>query len=145
MNNFIVVCGAETDHALEIDGPEGSLIAGHSLYKGSVKGFDNAELADFRASAVGTFSNIFFFNFPDPEVAGRGDLSLSSGSDMTFANGDLTFTGLEAVLPTGVDLADVFKDGTDIHATSVSVTTNGADKNAFNWTWASRNSELTAF
>ena len=73
-----------------------------------------AELADFRASAVGSFSNIFFFNFPDPEVAGRGDFSLSTGSDVMFSNGQLTFDQLETILPEGVALSSVFKNGTDI-------------------------------
>ena len=40
LNNFIVVCGNQTDHALEIDGPEGSLLAGHTLTNGTVKGND---------------------------------------------------------------------------------------------------------
>jgi hypothetical protein len=145
VNNFIVVCGAETDHALEIDGPEGSLIAGHTLNNGSVKGFENAELADFRASAVGSFSNIFFFNFPDPAVAGRGDFSLSTGSDAMFTSGLLNFNQLETILPDGVALTSVFKNGTDVHASAVTVKTIGADKNVFTWTWASRNSELTSF
>lgn len=145
LTNFVVVCGAETDHALEIDGPEGTYIAGHTLSNGSIKGADNSELGDFRASAVGSFSNIFFFNFPDPAVAGRGDLSLSSGSDVTFANGDLTFAGLEAILPAGVALTDVFKGGTDVHATSVTTRTVGANASVFGWTWAGQNDQLAGF
>jgi hypothetical protein len=37
LDNFIVICGT-TDHALEIDGPEGTLVAGHTVKNGSVKG-----------------------------------------------------------------------------------------------------------
>ena len=139
LNNFIVVCGAQTDHALEIDGPEGSLLAGHTLTNGTVKGNDASELGDFRSSARGDFNNIYFFGFPDPATDGRGDFSLSSGSDATFAAGDLTFSNLQTTLPTGVALTAVFKAGTDVHATDVAAGANtvGANVSAFaSWTWA---------
>jgi hypothetical protein len=139
LNNFIVVCGNQTDHALEIDGPEGSLLAGHTLTNGTVKGNDASELGDFRSSARGDFNNIYFFGFPDPATDGRGDFSLSSGSDATFAAGDLTFSNLQTTLPTGVALTAVFKAGTDVHATDVAAGANtvGANVSAFaSWTWA---------
>ena len=139
LNNFIVVCGNQTDHALEIDGPEGSLLAGHTLTNGTVKGNDASELGDFRSSARGDFNNIYFFGFPDPATDGRGDFSLSSGSDVTFAAGDLTFSNLQVTLPTGVALTAVFKAGTDVHATDVAAGANtvGANVSAFaSWTWA---------
>jgi hypothetical protein len=139
LNNFIVVCGNQTDHALEIDGPEGSLLAGHTLTNGTVKGNDASELGDFRSSARGDFNNIYFFGFPDPATDGRGDFSLSSGSDVTFAAGDLTFSNLQTTLPTGVALTAVFKAGTDVHATDVAAGANtvGANVSAFaSWTWA---------
>jgi hypothetical protein len=145
INNFVAICGSATDHALEIDGPEGSMLAGHTVKNGSIKGSSVAELGDFRASARGNFNHIYFFNFADPATAGRGDLSLSSGSDVTFAAGDLTFSNLEATLPTGVNLADVFLGGTDVHATDVALGANtvGATTSAFaSWTWASVNGAL---
>lgn len=148
LNNFIVICGADTDHALEIDGPEGTLLDGHTVQNGSVSGSDAAELADFRSSARGAFNNIYFFGFPDPATEGRGDFSLSSGSDVTFADGDLTFSGLQATLPAGVMLTAVFKNGTDAHATDVAAGANtvGATKSAFaTWTWADVDGLLAAF
>lgn len=146
LNNFIVVCGDQTDHALEIDGPEGSLLAGHTLTNGTVKGNDASELGDFRSSARGDFNNIYFFGFPDPATDGRGDFSLSSGSDVTFAAGDLTFSNLQVTLPTGVALTAVFKAGTAVHATDVAAGANtvGANVSAFaSWTWASASGNLT--
>ena len=139
LNNFVVVCGSQTDHALEIDGPEGSLLAGHTLTNGTIKGSSVAELGDFRDEARGAFNNIYFFGFPDPATDGRGDLSLSSGSDVTFAAGDLTFSNLQVTLPTGVALTAVFKAGTAVHATEVAAGANtvGANLSAFtSWTWA---------
>lgn len=147
LDNFIVIAGDDTDHGLEIDGPEGSLLAGHTLVNGSVKGAGNTELGDFRDAARGAFNNIYFFGFPNPADDGRGDLSISSGSDVTFADGDLSFSGLESTLPEGVALADVFKGGTDAHATSVNGSnTVGADKAAFaSWSWAAVAGELADF
>lgn len=148
LTNFIIVCGSETDHALEIDGPEGSLLLGHTLNNGSIKGSSVAELGNFRDAARGTFSDMYFFGFPDPATEGRGDFSLSSGSDATFAAGSLTFSGLEAVLPDGVALDAVFKDGTDVHATSVAAGANtvGANKTSFlTWTWADVDGQLSSF
>jgi hypothetical protein len=61
LDNFIVICGNATDHALEIDGPEGTYLASHTLINGSIKGSYEAEMGDFRACPRGSFSNIFFF------------------------------------------------------------------------------------
>lgn len=151
LDNFIVICGSNTDHALEIDGPEGSYNAAHTLKNGSIKGHPSSEFGDFRASARGTFENLYFFNFPAPadnNNAGRGDLSLSSGSDVTFAEGVLVFKNLEATLKEGVTLQQAFRSGTDVHATVVDLKANtvGADKSAFaGWTWASVAGQLEDF
>jgi hypothetical protein len=148
IDNFIVICGTGTDHGMEIDGPEGILLDGHTLNNGSVKGAANSELGDFRDAARGTFQNIYFFNFPDPATDGRGDFSLSSNSDVTFGDGDLVFGNLQVTSPAGVVLTDVFKAGTDVHATEVAAGANtvGADKAPFaSWTWASVANELTDF
>jgi len=147
LDNFIVVCGSSTDHALEIDGPEGTYLAGHTVKNGSVKGSASSELGDFRSSARGAFDNIFFFGFPDPATDGRGDLSLSSGSDVTFGAGNLTFNNLNVILPANVTLSQVFKNGTDVHATSVtSKGSLGASKTSFmNWTLTASRGQLTDF
>lgn len=141
LDNFVVIAGSETDHALEIDGPEGSYLDGHTVQNGIVKGNAASELGDFRSGARGTFQNIYFFNFPDPSVDGRGDLSISgTDSETNYANGDLIFSNLEITLADGVTLQQVFKSGTDTHASNVAAKTNsfGANVTAFDgWTWAS--------
>ncbi len=140
LDNFIVVAGSETDHALEIDGPEGSFNAGHTLKNGTIKGNGVAELGDFRDGARGTFENIYFFNFADPATTdGRGDLSLSGDKTLaTFAGGNLKFMNLQATLAPGVTLTTVFKGGTAAFATSVAAGANtvGATKTAFASTWS---------
>ncbi len=150
LNNFIVIAGNDTDHTLEIDGPEGAMLAGHTVQNGSIKGSSVAELGDFRAGARGTSQNIYFFNFPDPATSdGRGDFSLSGDATIAnFAAGDLVFSNLQITLADGVELTSVFKNGTDTHATAVAAGANtvGADKTKFtNWTWAYLAGELSDF
>lgn len=150
LNNFIVIGGAETDHSLEIDGPEGSFNAGNVVKNGSIKGSPVSEAGDFRDGARGSFENLYFFGFSDPAASdGRGDLSLSGEKTLaTFTSGALSFSSLEATLPTGVALSTVFKNGTDASATAVATGANsvGADKAAFiGWTWADAAGELADF
>ncbi|RYM35969.1 hypothetical protein ERX46_02945 [Brumimicrobium glaciale] len=149
LDNFIVIAGESTDHALEIDGPEGSFLAAHTLKNGSIKGAANSELGDFRDGARGTFENIYFFGFPNPATDGRGDLSLSGQPSMdNFASGMLNFSNIQVTLPSGVMLTDVFKNGTDVHATNVSEGANtvGADVTPFlGWTLSDKRGELTNF
>jgi hypothetical protein len=149
LDNFIVVAGASTDHAMEVDGPEGTYLDGHTLRNGSIKGNSDTELADFRDGARGTFENIYFFNFPNPAASGRGDLSLSgAGSTDNFANSILNFSNLEITSEAGVVLSDVFKAGTDARATEVATGSNtvGADKTSFiGWTMSDARGQLTDF
>lgn len=145
MDNFVIVCGSNTDHALEIDGPEGSYRDGQTMKNGTVVGFSVSELADFRDGAQGNYENIYFFNFPAPgESDGRGDFSISgTASNDNFANGLLNFANLETTLPANTSLSDVFKAGTDVHATDVTTPTVGADISRFtSWTWAGASGNL---
>ncbi len=153
MDNFIIICGPNTDHALEIDGPEGTFRDGHTFRNGSVKGHPASELGDFRDGAEGTFERIYFFGFPDPATSGgRGDFGLSNRENTTnttdnFANGVLIFNMLEVTSPEGVALSTVFRNGTDVHATEVAAGANtvGADKSVFGWTWAAQSGQLDQF
>lgn len=149
MDNFIVIAGGSTDHGTEVDGPEGTYLDAHTLRNGSIKGDVNSELGDFRDGARATLENIYYFNFPDPATDGRGDLSISGvDSEANFVSGDLSFSNLEVTLPAGVALSDVFKGGTDAHATDVAAGANtvGADKSAFvGWTMSDARGQLTDF
>lgn len=149
LENFIVISGAETDHALEIDGPEGEMEAAHTLRNGSVKGAPTTEIADFRDGILGTFENLYFFGFPDPSADGYGDFSLSGETTLAnFANKSLVFKQLEITLAEGVNLETVFKNGSHVHATAVAIGANtvGADKGSFsNWTWSAQAGELEDF
>ena len=145
LTNFAVVAGSDTDHALELDGPEGSLAGKHTLVDGTCKGqseddednpgniIGNTELGDMRSGAQVQLTDVYFFGFPDPNVAdGRGDFS-ESGCD------DCTYTNLEATLQGTATLADTFKGGSFSAASSVAAgaQTGGADASVLTgWTWA---------
>ncbi len=144
LDNFVVICvpgSNPTDHALEIDGPEGAYLAGHTIKNGTIKGSADSEIADFREGARGTFSNLYFFNFPDPAIGGKGDFALSGTATQTnFTNGNLVFQNLQITAASGVALNAIFLNGTDVHATNVNLGANtvGATLSSFsNWSWAS--------
>lgn len=150
LDNFVIFAGDETDHAFEVDGPEGSYgegaSAGHTIINGTVRGNATAEIADFRDGARATMSHIFFFGFPDPAASGGlGDFSLS-GTETTdnFASGYLAFDALEISLAEGAALDEVFKNGTDAHVTAKAAGTNtvGADLSGLSWTLAALLGEL---
>lgn len=152
LDNFIVLAGDETDHAFEVDGPEGSYgegsSKGHTIINGTVRGSTNAEIADFRDGARATMSHIYFYGFHNPATSGGfGDFSLS-GEETTdnYADGYLTFEALEISLAEGAVLNEVFKNGTDAHVTvkAIGENTVGADKSALSWTLAAILGELDA-
>jgi hypothetical protein len=157
LDNFIVISGINTDHALEIDGPEGAYNAAHTVKNGSVKGHPATEFGDFRSKARGTFENLYFFNFAAPAdtyngvaAAGRGDLSLDTSTvpNFTGTTGPLVFKKMEASLKTGVTLAIAFRNGTDVYAAEAALKANtvGATKAAFvGWTWADKKGQLADF
>lgn len=91
INNFIYIAGADSDHGLEIDGPEGSENAGgqFKMMNGSLKGNAvQSEFADFRSGAQGMVDKLYFFGFNQ-----NADVELDD--DKTSANytaGSLTLT-----------------------------------------------------
>jgi hypothetical protein len=162
LDNFIVISGVNTDHALEIDGPEGTYNAAHTVKNGSIKGHPSTELGDFRSKARGTFENMYFFGFPDPNELitpapavgpfnkGRGDLSLDAATvpNFTGTTGPLVFNKMEVTLLSGVTLTTAFRNGTNAYASEVLVKANtvGATKAAFvGWTWADKANQLADF
>ncbi len=156
ITNSLVIQGPGSDHALEIDGPEGTMEAGYTLDGITLIGSGSStkgEIADFRKSALGNNLNIFVYNFP---AGDDGDISLSSGSDITYGDGNntLTFDNWEIILnssddnilnimPKIGDVRTMIKNtsGEDA-ASAVTSGTVGVDVSAFSWTWSSANELL---
>jgi hypothetical protein len=94
INNFIYIAGADSDHGLEIDGPEGSENAGgqFKLMNGSLKGNAvQSEFADFRSNAQGTVDKLYFFGFND-----AADIELDDdNTSANYASGALILTNLK--------------------------------------------------
>jgi hypothetical protein len=155
VDNFVFVGGADSDHGLEIDGPEGAALGKFMMTNGSLKGFNpGGEYADFRDGAQGTISNTLFFNFSD-----NSDLELDNdGVAANYINGDLVFSGLEfdvshlttgnrtidAIMVDKSTAGDAFTQVTN-NAAVVTTATVGADISKFAWTYAQAKGALTGF
>ncbi|MGW1454030.1 hypothetical protein ACWBC2_03470 [Salegentibacter agarivorans] len=148
ITNALVIQGAESDHALEIDGPEGTFQDAFTIEDLTIIGDPTApsgEIADLRDGARGAFNNVFVRGFNDGQDVEIDD----DGSAANYADGSLSFSAWEVVLPEGVDsVSAIFVDTTEStdfssdasdFATAVEQDeeTVGADLSVFDWTYAS--------
>ena len=147
IENSMVILGITSDHALEIDGPEGSYEAGFTLNNitliGDLTTPKGGAYGDFRSLAMGACNNIYAYGFQ-----GASDVQLDNdGVATNFNNDKLTFGTWEIVLPDGVtDVKDIFVnkaetvtvEGFGDNATAVEkgAQTVGANTGDFNWTFA---------
>ncbi|MCR9065402.1 MAG: hypothetical protein NXI00_15620 [Cytophagales bacterium] len=156
IENSIYIAGADSDHALEIDGPENSINAdGKFIFKNnSLKG-KTGEYADWRSNAQGSLLDNYFFGFSDDADM---ELDDNAGVQANYLAGNIVISGNEFVLPAAVtSLASIFKDTfatgddakfkADMTAKNAAVTakTKGADVAQFGWTFASHKGALTGF
>ncbi len=152
IDNAVVVLGANSDHAFEIDGPEGSATGSFSLKNVTIIGnqiTEDGEYADYRSNAMGSTENIYAYGFKS-----SSDVELDNdGVATNYNNGLLSFGTWEIVVPTGVENAsDVFvKKGstvtvTDFGSTATAVTqganTVGATTSLLSWTYATTKAGL---
>lgn len=148
ITNALVIQGAESDHALEIDGPEGTFEDAFTIQDLTIIGDPNApsgEIADLRDGAMGTINNVYVRGLNADQ-----DLEIDDeGSAANYNNGSLSLAAWEVVLPDGVsNVADIFNDTTgntslstdaENFATAIDQDqeTVGADLSVFGWTYAS--------
>jgi len=168
IDNAVVVQGEISDHALEIDGPEGSAMGSFTLTNATLIGLSeniaDGEIADYRSGATGNTNNILITGF-----TGVGTTTDDDGDEVNFqlsdveldndgvaANytaGSLVFSAWEVILPMGVTTsAEIFDDRSDVGSTfevdaatfSMAVTTGtvGANTSAFSWTYANAKAGL---
>ncbi|PTM11825.1 MAG: hypothetical protein DA407_00710 [Bacteroidetes bacterium] len=108
IDNAVVVLGDFSDHAFEIDGPEGSATGSFTLQNATIIGntvTENGEYADYRSGATGATNNIYAYGFK-----ASSDIELDNdGVATNYNDGLLTFGTWEIVLPAGVtDVVNVF-------------------------------------
>ncbi|WP_298756358.1 hypothetical protein [uncultured Psychroserpens sp.] len=146
IDNAVVVLGDFSDHAFEIDGPEGSATGSFTLQNATIIGntvTENGEYADYRSGATGFTNNVYAFGFK-----ASSDVELDNdGVATNYNTGDLTFGAWEIVLPTGVtDVTSIFVNKaetvmvTGFGSTATAVTeganTVGATTSSLSWTYA---------
>ena len=146
IDNAVVVLGDISDHALEIDGPEGTASGAFTLTNATIIGNTttaNGEYADYRSNAQGNTSNIYAFGFKD-----SSDVELDNdGVATNYNTGLLTFGPWEIVLPEGVtDVEAIFANKaetvtvTGFGSTATAITegsqTVGAITSNLSWTYA---------
>ena len=146
IDNAVVVLGDFSDHAFEIDGPEGTATGSFTLQNATIIGntvTENGEYADYRSNAMGTTSNIYAYGFKD-----SSDIELDNdGVATNYNDGLITFGTWQIVLPTGVtNAADIFVNKaenvtvTGFGSTATAVTqgsqTVGATTANLSWTYA---------
>ena len=141
IDNFVYVAGPNSDHGLEIDGPEGKTGSGFTASNGSLYGM-SAEIADFRDSAMGNIQNIYITGFDD---AGDWEIDETGGAH-NYENGLLNFASIEIDMTNYTadkTLAQIFMDKSgaltawdpSTFATVVTAPTVGADESKLAWTY----------
>tara|TARA_R110000851_G_scaffold4768_2_gene19731 strand:+ start:2977 stop:4419 length:1443 start_codon:yes stop_codon:yes gene_type:complete len=156
IDNSLVIAGEASDHAFEIDGPEGSITGSFTLQNTTIVGSATAadgEYADYRSNAMGTTKNIYAIGFQ----AGK-DVELDANDvAQNFLDGKLTFEAWQIVgFNNSIFSEKVLKDdaGNDVQSTIIldptfteraatwttqvtaGAETVGADLSVFSWTYA---------
>lgn len=133
LDNFIVINPG--DECMELDGPEGSMEATHTIKNGSVQAMDAEGLVDLDDNSLVNIMAVYFFD-------------LTEGQDFDLNPPGLTASDLQATIPDGYTVADFFLDGSDADVTEVAdgANTVGANVNDFqNWSWAAVSGALDDF
>lgn len=168
ITNSVVVQGSISDHAFEIDGPEGTLTGSYTIQDATLFGSDSGEIADYRSGATGANNNVFVTGFSD-----SADIELdNNGVTQNALDDELTFDTWVVELPAGFggpvtdlfnvrvgciencddddDANDVFEAPITDAAQNLALagflsegTSGGADTSVFGWTVTS--SESGAF
>lgn len=152
ISNSVVILGDNSDHALEIDGPEGSLFDSFILNNITLIGneiTENGEYADYRSNAMGSTNNIYAYGFKS-----NSDVEIDNdGVAINYNNGDLSFGEWQIVIPSEVDnVEDIFINkaesvtisGFGSEATAISEGANsvGCETSELSWTYSNAKAAL---
>ena len=152
ISNSVVILGDNSDHALEIDGPEGSLFDSFILNNITLIGneiTENGEYADYRSNAMGSTNNIYAYGFKS-----NSDVEIDNdGVAINYNNGDLSFGEWQIVIPSEVDnVEDIFINkaesvtisgfGSDAIAISEGANSVGCETSELSWTYSNAKAAL---
>lgn len=133
VDNFFII--APAGHCFELDGPEGSMEAGHKISNGLVMASDTAngrvseDLINMDDNSIVDLENIHITAIQSGQQVNR----------VSASNGNITFTNVTLDVPSA-DL-DNFINGT----VPAGITAGGqstADASVFGWTWTSQAGKL---
>ncbi|MGD1998483.1 MAG: hypothetical protein PVJ97_02615 [Flavobacteriaceae bacterium] len=158
ITNAMVILTEASDHAFEIDGPEGSAPGSFTINGATIIGTNDdceptgvdGEMADYRKGATGATNNIYVMDF----TAGK-DVELDASADAaSYAAGTLTFSNWDIQYPLADDesvcegeaVNKIFDDKVNESTFEVDAATwaeivtekqadAGADETAFDWTF----------
>lgn len=156
VDNFVYIAGPDSDHGLEIDGPEGASNADgrFTLTNGWLKGLAS-EYADFRDGAQGSVLNSYWFNFPvnadlelDDNVTSANyfsNLLIISGNEFNTSHIGEGNVSIEDICADKAENGNAsgFDTQMAMDNSLVSSRTIGADLTVFGWTYASVKGGLT--
>lgn len=147
ITDAVVILGNASDHALEIDGGEGSTTGRFTMDGITLIGnlnTEKGEYADFRSNAMGTVKNVYAYGFkPDSDI----ELDKKNNVAQNFLDGKLVFGTWQMVLPNGVaNVKSLFNNTDPVIATPTfgdtaeAITegsqTVGSKATDFSWTYA---------
>jgi hypothetical protein len=128
LDNFVVI--APSDHCFELDGPEGSMLASHTIKNGSIRasvaGRACNNLINVDNNSMVALMNLYFTDITNPAAH---QLNRVTAADVTFSN--VMFNVPAA------DLGD-YINGTPIPAGITAGGAPTANLSMLSWTWASQ-------
>jgi hypothetical protein len=132
LTNFVIV--TPQGHCFELDGPEGSAVAGHNLRNGSIiaSGTDGVamDLINTDDNSIVTLENLFFTEVAEGQKINRVDHTV----------GTVTFTGILL----NVEVANLANHVNGTVPAGVSAgNTPQADVSVLGWTWAAAAGAMT--
>ncbi|KRP10281.1 MAG: hypothetical protein ABR94_12295 [Sphingobacteriales bacterium BACL12 MAG-120802-bin5] len=132
LDNFVII--TPSGNCFELDGPEGTYVAGHVIRNGSViassEDVTSQDLINTDDNSVVDLENIFITSIADGQVINRTE----------YTEGNVTFTNVTLdVVP--ANLAD-YVNGTVVSGISAG-TTPQANTSVLSWTWASQAGAVT--
>jgi len=138
LDNFVVI--AVAGHCFELDGPEGTFAAGHTIKNGSISastGTDrvSVDLINTDDNSRVTMQNLYFTNLVSGQKINR----------VSWTVGSCSYAGIQLNVPSTAVLTDFVTGTVPASITSVTPATKtvGANISAFGWTWASKAGALT--
>ncbi len=131
IDNFVIVTPVDDGHVFELDGPEGSMKAGHTLKNGSViVGSGTGDLINTDNNSIVNLENIYFTGIAGHKI-----------NRVSHSSGTVNFTNI--VLNVSDAVSNYVPDGATVPAGVTAGTSPKADTSVFGWTWTSQAGVMT--